>query len=247
VLPMIALVSWTKITPGTLIVIFFATMLGAFAYLLTMKSLKHLPISEIEPLFSLAPAVTALASYLVLGESLTRLQTLGTVLTVLGVYVLESHAHERAWDPLRALFRSKYIRYVLLVLLIHTATSMIDRTSVTRYGYEPVLYIIIVHVFLAAQFSVLSALFGKGASTIKRGFTGTGWLMIPISLLTMTSRMLYVFSVRGASLALVLSVRRTSTLFSTIIGGELFHEKNLRRKTIAATIIVIGAITIILG
>ena len=71
--------------------------------------------------------------------------------------------------------------------------------------------------------------------------------MLPISLLTVTSRMLYIISVQGATLALALAVKRTSTLFTTVVGGELFHEKNLRRKVIAASVIILGAMAIILG
>ncbi|MFZ1290092.1 MAG: hypothetical protein WAR79_08375, partial [Melioribacteraceae bacterium] len=48
-------------------------------------------------------------------------------------------------------------------------------------------------------------------------------------------------AIKLASVALVLTVKRTSVFFASIIGGKIFKEKYLVKKGIGIILILIGA------
>ena len=53
-------------------------------------------------------------------------------------------------------------------------------------------------------------------------------------------------AIQLAFAGLVIAVKRMSAFFVVLIGGELFHEKNLLRKSIACLIMLAGAGLIVL-
>jgi uncharacterized membrane protein len=57
---------------------------------------------------------------------------------------------------------------------------------------------------------------------------------------------MYAISLPGVMISLVIPIKRLSALFSTVIGGELFHEKYLLRKSIACVVMIIGAVLIVM-
>jgi len=47
--------------------------------------------------------------------------------------------------------------------------------------------------------------------------------------------------------SLVIPIKRMSTLISTVVGGELFGEEHLLRKSVACLVMIAGAYLIIVG
>jgi uncharacterized membrane protein len=55
-----------------------------------------------------------------------------------------------------------------------------------------------------------------------------------------------ILAIKSAySTALVIAIKRISVLFAVIIGGKIFKEKELMRRTIATIILVVGALLVI--
>ena len=71
-----------------------------------------------------------------------------------------------------------------------------------------------------------------------------GWISL-ISVLTIGYRYTQIVAVSLASVALVLAIKRTSVFWATVIGGKLFNDKDLLKRSIAAILILIGAILIL--
>jgi len=44
---------------------------------------------------------------------------------------------------------------------------------------------------------------------------------------------------------LVLAIKRTSVFWATVIGGKIFNDKDLLKRSIAAVLILVGAILIL--
>jgi len=74
------------------------------------------------------------------------------------------------------------------------------------------------------------------------------WGIFAIALLGIVSDMLYILAVAvpGSLITLVIALRKTSTLVSTVIGGEIFHDHNLLQKIIASLVMLIGVYVILL-
>ena len=56
----------------------------------------------------------------------------------------------------------------------------------------------------------------------------------------------HILAVKAGSVALVLSIKRTSVFFATVFGGRYFKERNLLQRSIAVAIMIAGAVIIIL-
>jgi len=87
---------------------------------------------------------------------------------------------------------------------------------------------------------------GTGLSLIvlAGGAIATTALLVSIMTVGIWFCMSYALTFAEGKTALVTSIRRISILFTTWIGGELFHEEHVRQRTIAAGIMVVGAILI---
>ena len=53
-------------------------------------------------------------------------------------------------------------------------------------------------------------------------------------------------AIPGALISLVIPIRRMSALFSTIIGGSIFHEDHHLQKIGASAVMIAGALIIII-
>jgi uncharacterized membrane protein len=71
------------------------------------------------------------------------------------------------------------------------------------------------------------------------------WLWIAlVALLTTGYRFAQTAAVKAAPVAVVLSVKRLSVFFTVMLGGYIFRERSLLKKTVATAIIIAGAIMI---
>jgi len=190
----------------------------------------------------LAPAVTAVFAFFILGEKLGSQQVFGIGLMLIGMYVLQSHQNSSVWDPLKEIYRSKYIHFIIISLFLYALGAMIDRVSLSHLSVDFFAYVSLVHFFIAFNFFVISYFLYDGTMGIKHGIKKYGWLILLISVLTVAQRTTMALAISTTMLGLILPIKRLSSLFTTIIGGELFHEKNLGRKIFACVVMLIGLV-----
>ena len=68
-----------------------------------------------------------------------------------------------------------------------------------------------------------------------------------IAIFTIVSNVLVLLAIAipTALVSLIIPLRRTSTLFSAIFGGLLFHEKHIKQKSFATFGMLIGIVLIV--
>lgn len=245
-LPLLYWADLSHVQPQQLLVIYFASLIGTCSFLLMIKATRHLAISISSPMFLLGPAIVAIAGYVFLGESITSLQIFGIGFLVVGSYLLQLKAGDGLASPLRSFYSSKYLHMIFLALIFYAAGSLADRAVLTRYGVTPAQYIPLVHIFIALNFFFLLYVFYDGAAGIHRGVKKFGPVMLLLGVLTTTHRFLYAQAAAVAMIGLVSAIKRTSSLFTTVIGGEMFHDDNLGRKFLAALVMLGGVLLIVL-
>lgn len=102
------------------------------------------------------------------------------------------------------------------------------------------------HVYFAILFGLVFFIFSKKVETTNQLITKSNLIWVAlISVLTIGYRFTQVAAVGMASVALVLAIKRTSVFWATIIGGRIFNDKDLLKRSLAAILIVIGAILIL--
>ncbi len=234
--------------PKTYILLFIASMCAATAYLLVAKAVKHMNISEAAPFLTFQPALVAVLAFFVLGEDLARNQIFGILILMAGSYVLEAdHTIKNIVMPLKKIWKSKYIHFIFMALLLWSFSGIIERYLLAEKLINPITIVFIAQIFVAINFMILLKAFHGGFKNLKHGIKNAGGLILLVALMTVSYRLLQAQAMALAFYSLVNPIKRTSSLFVTIIGGELFHEKGIFLKSLACVVMLCGAYLIIMG
>ena len=245
-LPFFFFVDFQGLPTVPLVMLFGKSFLGAISFLFIMKGLRELQISSSLPLLALTPGLVAIVAFVILGDGLESNEVVGLLLMVIGTYVLQAHHEEDLLDPFRYIFKTKSYRYLLAALAIFTLTSVLDKLMVGKLKLPLESFMGFQHLFLAFHFSLFLMLFRKNALPIIGGLKVNFWLILLVAAATIVYRYSQIMAVKLGPVALVLSIKRISVFFAVLVGGTLFSEQHLLRKTIATAIMVGGAIAIIL-
>ena len=239
--PALFMYSWETVTPAMMGVVVIVSVIASVAYFWMVRAVRHLPISVSSPLTLLSPIVATGLAYLLLGESLSLIQLSGIGALIGGLYVLETR-HLGDWREFYTnLTGNFFARLVLAAAVLYGISSLFDRVALGWWHVPPPLYIAIVQIGIAICMLIIA---WKAESRRPRDVVGvflTEWRLITlVAVLTIAHRLLESQAMALASVGLVSAVKRTSSLFSTVIGGELFHEDHLVRKGIACAIMICG-------
>jgi len=245
-IPFFIAIDYATINTSNLSILFVKSIIGVAAFLCVMTALKNLQISNALPLLALTPGFVAIFAFFILGESLKTTEVIGLISLVTGTYILESKNLKEILFPLNVFIKSKYHRYILAALILFTASSIMDKLLLVKMDLSPISLTAFQHLFFAILFTVVFFSLKKNRETFHIDFKrqDIGWIVL-ISVFTIGYRYTQVVSISLASVALTLAVKRTSVLWATIIGGKIFNDSNLAKKTIAVLFILLGAILIL--
>jgi len=240
-------------------IIYIASLIGAVAFLFVAKALRHIAISLTSPFFVFEPLFAAIFAAMLLGESINGLQWVGMGILVVGAYILNSHEHQNMLEPFKQIFKSKYNKYILFALLLYGFDSILDKKILgtgaaaqsimgAPLGVPVLTFMPLMHFFLAINFIVMMLIFHDGFKGIGNSLKDNTRWIVAVAVLTFGYRLsqAYAISLPGVMISLIIPIKRLSSLFSTIIGGELFHEHGILRRSIACVIMIIGAVLIVI-
>ena len=227
-----------------LVMIYTASVLATIAFLFIAKAVRHMDISVVSPLLSFSPAVVAGLAFFILGEKISYMQLGGISLLIIGSYILELHNHGTK-KIFTKTFKSNYFYYIFLALILYAFCSILDKLILN--SISPLTYIPIVHFFIAINFIVLICIFHNGFKGIKHGVKSAGKWIFLVAVLVTGYRLSQAQAVSMTYVSLVIPIKRMSAFFATVIGGKVFHEKNLAKRTLACVIMLAGAFLVILG
>ena len=245
-IPLFFFIDYGTINSFNLTILLIKSVIGVGAFFCVMLALKNLEISNALPLLALTPGFIAVFAFILLGESLQSIEVVGLILLMSGIFILESGNGKKFLLPLTIFIKSKYHRFVILALLLFTASSILDKLLLIKLNLSPISLTAFQHIYFAIMFSIIYFFFRKKTEPLPQivNKNNLGWIAL-ISVLTIGYRYTQVVAIGLASVALVLAVKRTSVFWATIIGGKLFSDKDLLKRSIAAILILIGAILIL--
>jgi drug/metabolite transporter (DMT)-like permease len=245
-IPFFFFIDYETINVLNLSILFTKSIIGVTAFLCVMLALKNLEISNALPLLALTPGFVAVFAFLILGESLKTIEVIGLVFLIAGTFILESKNLKELVFPFNVFFKSKYHRYIILALLLFTASSILDKLLLIKLNLSPISLTAFQHIYFAILFSIIFLISSRKTKIDSVGFKkeNIGWIAL-ISLLTIGYRYTQIVAVSLASVALVLAIKRTSVFWATVIGGKIFNDKDLLKRSIAAILILVGAILIL--
>jgi uncharacterized membrane protein len=245
-IPFFFFVDFSKLTSSGLVVLFIKSLLEAGSFFCIMLGIKNLELSRALPLLVLTPGLVAISAFIFIGESLTNLEILGIVLLTIGTYIFSLNPKQKIKGPFKEVIKPKGIYYIILALAIFTATGVLDKVILNKFNVSINSFMGFQHLFLAAIF-LTTLIFTKERKilvpTFKRSWS---WILL-VAFITITYRYTYLQAVKVAPVALALSLKRISVFFAVLIGGKLFNEHSLFKKSIATIILIAGALLIING
>lgn len=246
-IPMLLTMDFDKITIPSILALFVKSIIGAGAFICVMLAIKNLEVSGALPLLALTPGFVAVFAFLFIAESLSTNEMFGIGLLMLGTYILEVKSNQKLLDPYIILAKSKFHRYVIGALLLFTISSILDKVILKEFKLPPDSFLFFQHLFLALIFFGVSFFRDKKMEvrikTMKENKELFIWVFV-IAVLTFGYRWTQIEAVKIAPVALVLSVKRISVFFSTLIGGKIFKESGLLKKAIATAVIIAGTLLI---
>jgi len=219
----------------------FLSVLNAASTILIIEAFSKWEASKVAPLENLSPLFLVVLAYVFLGEILSSNQLFGIFLIVGGAIFLEWEEHFRLKEMLHKSKDRTIILHILGALFIWSVMSIITKQLLqTIDAYTLLLFVL---VFTAMIFTGWIAVTQrKVLRETLESFKKNRKFMFGSTILDYSSYLfiLWAIAVPGALVALIIPVRRLSTLFTVVFGGKLLHEHRLKERAAASLIMIVG-------
>jgi len=221
--------------------IVFKGIVLAIASLFFIKAFRHLEISSIEPLRNLSIIFLVFLGYFFLGDVINLKEGAGIILLLAGSYFLEINKHGTKYS----LPNKKYLLYAIIGISMTSILPLLDKIVLQHTDIYTLL--VLPTFFTAGFFMIYQFSKYRGFTDILHTIKVSGTWIAVIVFLKIISDLSYLAAVAipTSLIALVIALRRTSTLITTFVGGEIFHDHNLSKKIFASLIMLAGVYLII--
>jgi drug/metabolite transporter (DMT)-like permease len=232
----VPLVPIPSITSTFLLIFIILLPLEITAIILYIKAIKISPLSLTIPFLGLTPVFLILTSFLILGELPDMSGTIGIILVAIGAYCLNiNKTSEGLLAPLKAVYRERGSMLMVIVAFIYSITSNLGKIAALESN--PIFFSTAYIVVLPLLFTPI-AMTGSHAGVLKRAFSNPYFILLGFFYGVMI--MLHMSAIVLVEVPYMISVKRSSLLFSIIYGKLVFSEKGFRERFIGCMIILIG-------
>ncbi len=209
----------------------------------TYFAMKHLPISLASPIRAMSPLFTFLGAVLILGERPTFLESVG-ILTTLASFVGLSLLGAREGFHFH---RNRWFWFLIAGVLLGAVSSLYDKYLLGTLKYSVPTVQCWFSIYLVPLFAPFAL--GWKLRWWPRNKFQWRWSIPAIALALLVADYLYFSALRhpAALVAVVMSLRRASTLVAFAGGLYFFREANGWRKLPAVLGILIGIILTLVG
>ncbi|MDY6988694.1 MAG: EamA family transporter [Thermodesulfobacteriota bacterium] len=216
------------------------------AYYLYLKAIRISPLSMSVPYLSFTPVFTILTARIVLGESISSEGLLGIFMVTVGAYVLNlERVASHPLAPLKAIVKSPGSRHMLLVALIWSLTSTLGKKGVQLS--DPLFFGVFYMVALSVPLTVIAGWRVKrNVASVNLKGRNSLWLVLA-GLATALAMIFHFHAIELVPVAYMISVKRTSLIFSVLYGGLIFRERHIRLRLFGTCIMLSGVAVIYLA
>lgn len=224
------------------VVVAINAVVWLIAMLLLIKALQKSNLSASIPMLSFTPVFLLFASYLLLKEFPDFSGLLGVIIVVIGSWVLNIFSLKYGFfEPFKAIFKNKGVFYMLIVAFLFSITASLSKIAINLSNPG---YFIFVHYLITSI--ILALLFLKRVKNSKKQIKKNSKYFLVYGISGALSELSAATAIQFALVPYVISLKRSSIIFSVILGFFLFKEKNFKQALIGAFIMFIGVILIML-
>jgi len=220
--------------------IIYLTLQGSLfgiSIFLYMKAISLSPISLTLPLIMFTPVFLLFVSPFTTGEVPNSMGILGTLLIVIGSYLLNIKSITKgALEPIKALMRESGARLMLVVAFIWSITSTLDKVAIV-HTQSPLIWGISVYLFVS--FFLTSFLLFNNKKIFS--FIIINWKsLLPIGIFNSIQLLSYVLAIQSGMIVYVLAIKRTSILIVIVLSALIFEETKIKERIIAVLVMLAG-------
>jgi drug/metabolite transporter (DMT)-like permease len=220
-----------------------ALPLEIVAIILYTRALKVSPITLTMPFLALTPMFLIITSYLILGEQVSVYGGGGIAIMAIGGYMLNFHKMKHSLiEPIKSIFREKGSVLIIIVAFIFSITASLGKLAIEHSS--PVFFGSFYFVLVFIAFTPIAFLKSRQPMKIMKkevkalaSIGSTYGMMI----------FFHMIAVSMSNVAYMVSIKRTSLLFSVVFGHFMFKEEKITEKAIGAVIMFIGFVWIVLS
>ncbi len=239
----ILLIPFPKLDRDFYLSFFIALPVELVTIILYIKALKLSPLSLSVPFLALTPVFLVSVSYLVLGEKVSLLGSVGILLIATGGYTLNIDMYRKGcFEPLRVIYREKGAILMIGVALLYSITSSLGKVAIMHSSplFFGASYFIALNIVFApiALWKGRSALgdFVKKGKFISLFFPGMLYALMIIT---------HMEAMKLTKVAYMISVKRTSLLMSVLYGYFLLQEEHIRTRFFGALLMFAGFVLVV--
>jgi drug/metabolite transporter (DMT)-like permease len=233
-------IHWPPLNRTFWLAVFLSLPLEVVSALLYMRAIKVCHISLCVPFIAFTPIFLIFTGGLILGEGLNSWGMAAVVLMAGGSYCLSLSTGSLGFlAPLKALAREPGARCMLGVAILYAFTSALGKLAILNSdpAFFGVLYPLLFSGVMLVGYPLSNP---KPARTL---FVRCRWgLMVGFCLAAAT--LTQVYGLKMAPAAYLIAVKRTSVLFSVIIGGLWLKERPIVPRLVGAALMVAGVMLI---
>ena len=213
------------------------------SWIFTYFGLKHLPLSLGSPIRATTPLWTLIGALLILGERPDGLQLLGVITTLVAFFGLSMAGRLEGVH----FHRDKWVWFLIAGTMLGAVSSLYDKYLLARAHFSVPTVQCWFSIYLVVLFTPFAI--GWKRRWWPRKVFHWRWSIPFIALALLVADYLYFSALRhpDALVAIVMSLRRASTLVAFAGGLYFFKEVNGWKKLPAVIGILIGIILTIAG
>jgi len=216
--------------------LFLGGSLNIIAMICYIKALNSSDLSLTVPLVTFTPLFLIVTSPILVQEYPTSLDCLGIAFIVFGSYLLNIKERKQGYlAPIKALITQTGSKLMLGVALIWSITSNIDKLGVQNSS--PIFWAISIYSFIAIG---LLPIIIYRCRVFSLNITNHLIELLPIGIFNGLAIIFQMQAINLALVAQVISVKRTSVLFTVFWGYLILRETGLKQRLAGAIIMVIG-------
>jgi drug/metabolite transporter (DMT)-like permease len=222
---------------------FCALPLEIVAIILYTRALKVSPITLTMPFLALTPVFLIVTSYLIVGERVSAYGGIGIAIMAIGGYTLQFHKMQHSLiEPFKAIFREKGSVLIIIVAFIFSITASLGKLAIEHSS--PVFFGGFYFVLVFIAFTPVVFLKSRQPIKImKKDVKALAWIGATYGMMIF----FHMIAVSMSNVAYMVSIKRTSLLFSVVFGHFLFKEEKITEKAIGAFIMFTGFVWIVLS
>lgn len=223
------------LAPHDIALLAVKSLIVATSWSLAYYALRTLPVTVMGPIRATGPIWTTLAAMMLFCEVPTARQAAGFALAFTGFIAFSLAARREGFrlrDPAMAL--------AIGATLAGSASALYDKHLIASLNLAPEVVLL---WFMGGMTLVYAVACAVTARRDRTPFIWR-WTIPAVGILLALSDFLYFSAIDepGARISILSTLRRTSTVLTFVLGGAIFHEKNLWRKGLALLGLLVGVV-----